>query len=56
VAAPTVLNTVSWELFGRSVGKDNISLEFGVGDLADDLLVGDSDDQSVFRAGVLDNH
>lgn len=40
----TVLDTVSGELFGRSVGEDEITLELGVDDLADDLLVGDSDD------------
>lgn len=49
----TVLDTELGELLGRSVNQDDISLELGVDNLADDLSVGDSDDQSVFGRSVL---
>lgn len=39
-----MLDAVSGQLLGRGLGQDEVTLELGVDDLADDLLVGDSDD------------
>jgi hypothetical protein len=49
----TVGDTKVGQLLGRGVDQDDISLQLGVDNLADDLSVGDSDHESVLRAGVL---
>ena len=43
----TVVDAVSWELFRASGDKDEVTLKTGVDNLADDLLVGESDDKTV---------
>jgi hypothetical protein len=49
----TVLDAVLGELLRGSVGKDEVTLELGVDNLADDLTVGDADDKAVLGRGVL---
>lgn len=39
---------VSWQLFRVSGAEDEVTLEAGVDDLYDDVLVGEADDKSVF--------
>jgi len=53
VVGQTDGDAVSWEFVGIGGGDDDVSLEPGVGDLSDDVLVGDSDDKSVLRGVVL---
>lgn len=49
----TVVDAEAGELLGRSLGKNEVTLELGVDDLADDLTVGDTDDKAVLGRGVL---
>ena len=49
----TVLDAVLGELLRRGVGKNEVTLELGVDDLADHLAVGDADDKAVLGRGVL---
>jgi len=49
VVGETDADAESWELVGVGRGDNDISLESSVSDLGDDVLVGDSDDESVLR-------
>lgn len=49
----TVLDAVLGELLRRSVGKNKVTLELGVDDLANNLTVGDANDEAVLGRGVL---
>ena len=43
----TMVDTVSGELFRGGGGEDKVSLDASVDDLADNLLVGEADNQAV---------
>lgn len=43
-----MVDAVSWQLFRVSGAEDEVTLETGVDDLYDDVLVGEADDKSVF--------
>lgn len=47
VVGKTSLKTVSSELLGVSLAEDSITLDGGIDDLSDDLLVGSSNAESV---------
>ena len=49
----TVLDTVAGELVCVGSGENKVTLELGVDNLGDDVLVGDADDQAVFGGVVL---
>lgn len=49
----TVVDTISWQLFGRSLGQDKVTLDFCVDDLYSDELVWETDYQSVLWSIVL---
>ena len=53
VVGQTDWDTVAWELMSVSGADNNVTLETGIGDLGDDVLVGDADYQSVFWGVVL---
>lgn len=53
VVGQTNLSSVEWELVRVSSLYNNISLDSGEDNLADDIVVGQSNNQSVFRAVVL---
>jgi len=44
-----LFNTVSWQLSGASRGEDEVTLKAGIDDLNDNVLVGDTNDETVFR-------
>lgn len=44
----TVFDTVSWKFCRAGRGKDEITLQAGVDDLNDDILVAEADDETVF--------
>jgi hypothetical protein len=48
----TTLDTESRELMSVSSSKNEITLEFGINDLTDDVLVGETDDHSVLGGVV----
>ena len=43
----TVVDAVTWELFGASCCEDEVALQTGVYDLGDDVLVCEADDKAV---------
>jgi len=53
VVLKTDLEAVTGKLLGVSLAKDAITVDEGVGDLADDLGVGETNDQTVLGALVL---
>ena len=53
VVGQTDWDTVAWELMSVSGADNNVTLETGIGDLGDDVLVRDADYQSVFWGVVL---
>jgi hypothetical protein len=44
-----VVDAVSWKLLGGGSGENKVSLDASVHNLNDDLLVGEADNQAVFR-------
>jgi hypothetical protein len=44
-----MLYPISWQLLRSGGRQDKITLEAGVDDLDDDVFVGESNDQTVFR-------
>ena len=49
----TVVNAVARKLLRAGSGEDKVSLETGIDNLDDDLLVREADDQAVLRGVVL---
>ena len=48
VVGQTARDTISWQLMWVSSTDDNVTLKASVGDLGNDVLVGDTDYKSVF--------